>query len=240
MVALLEATMWRNIRDPDFLLGALKTYRMMTGLSQMDPDFVADWWVRPPARIRRDPALPDRGGARPPARRHRPHGGATRATSPPTRRWSARRWPASARSRWPGAPTTRCCSDPAATALPDWVPANFAGPNGAKVFTRRSGKTLRVGIDGVFTYAGFHDVVLARLEDVAGQAALDRSVFAGGCAESAEVSVDALAEDMLKLYYEDFIAQWDALPARRGAGADDRPARGEREPQGPVERRIRR
>ena len=38
MVALLEATMWRQIRDPDFLLGALKTYRMMTGLSQMDPD----------------------------------------------------------------------------------------------------------------------------------------------------------------------------------------------------------
>ncbi|TKB22980.1 MAG: type VI secretion system membrane subunit TssM, partial [Mesorhizobium sp.] len=45
MVALLEATMWRQIRDPDFMLGALKTYRMMTGLSQMDPDFAQDWWV---------------------------------------------------------------------------------------------------------------------------------------------------------------------------------------------------
>ncbi len=31
MVALLEATMWRQIRDPEFMLGALKTYRMMTG-----------------------------------------------------------------------------------------------------------------------------------------------------------------------------------------------------------------
>ena len=64
---------------------------------------------------------------------------------------------------------------------------------------------------GIFTYAGFHDVVLARLEDVAAQAELDRSVFAGGCEESAGISVDALAEDMLKLYYDDFIAQWDAL-----------------------------
>ena len=102
-------------------------------------------------------------------------------------------------------------TDPAATALPDWMPANFAGPNGSKVFTRRSGDTLRTGIDGLFTYAGFHDVVLARLEDVAAQAELDRSVFAGGCEESSGISVDALAEDVLKLYYDDFIAQWDAL-----------------------------
>ena len=42
MVALLEATMWRQIRDPDFMLGALKTYRMMTGLSQMDPAVVTE------------------------------------------------------------------------------------------------------------------------------------------------------------------------------------------------------
>ena len=212
MVALLEATMWRQIRDPEFLLGALKTYRMMTGLSQMDPDFAKDWWTDRPAGVRRDPALPDRGRARPPARRHRPHGRTT--TSYIAARRGAGRRGAAERLLDPArrsAPTTRCCSDPAATALPDWIPANFAGPNGAKVFTRRSGKTLRVGIDGVFTYAGFHDVVLARLEDVAAQAALDRSVFAGGCPESAEVSVAALAEDMLKLYYEDFIAQWDGF-----------------------------
>ena len=102
-------------------------------------------------------------------------------------------------------------SDPAAAALPDWIPASFAGPNGAEVFARRSEKTLRVGIDGLYTYAGFHGVVLDRLQDVAAQAALDRSVFAGGCPESADVSVSRLADDMLKLYYEDFIAQWDGF-----------------------------
>src|SRR5690606_30208396 len=62
-----------------------------------------------------------------------------------------------------------------------------------------------------FTYSGFHDVVLTRLEDVAAQAALDRSVFAGGCSENAETSIPALSGDILKPYYEDFIAHWDTF-----------------------------
>jgi type VI secretion system protein ImpL len=95
--------------------------------------------------------------------------------------------------------------------LPEWIPANFAGPNGSKVFTRRSGRTLRVGLPGAFTYSGFHDVVLELIEEVAAEAALDRTVFAGGCDESAETSIPALTADVLKLYYDDFIAQWDSF-----------------------------
>ena len=167
---------------------------------------------RPAANSPPTAALPDARPRSPPARRHRPHGGATTATSRPTRRWSAEALQSVCSIPLPQRAYQRAA---APTRRPprcqDWIPANFAGPNGAKVFTRRSDKTLRVGIAGVFTYAGFHDVVLARLEDVAGQAALDRSVFAGGCPESAEASVAALAEDMLKLYYEDFIAQWDGF-----------------------------
>ncbi|RWG93833.1 MAG: type VI secretion system membrane subunit TssM, partial [Mesorhizobium sp.] len=48
-------------------------------------------------------------------------------------------------------------------------------------------------------------------EDVAAQAALDRAVFAGGCSENAETSVSALSEDILKLYYDDYISQWDSF-----------------------------
>ncbi|TIW17671.1 MAG: type VI secretion system membrane subunit TssM, partial [Mesorhizobium sp.] len=102
-------------------------------------------------------------------------------------------------------------ADPEVAAVKEWVPANFAGPNGAKVFARRSDKTLRVGVSGAFTYAGFHDAVLDRVEDVAAQAALDRAVFAGGCSENSETSVSALSEDILKLYYDDYIAQWDSF-----------------------------
>ena len=40
--------------------------------------------------------------------------------------------------------------DPAVAELKEWIPANFAGPNAAKVLARRSDKTLRVGISGAY------------------------------------------------------------------------------------------
>ena len=91
MVALLEATMWRQIRDPDFMLGALKTYRMMTGLSQMDTDFAQNWWVNELARIRHRsrpfrPPTP-KSISLPPSAAWR----STTAMSRPTRRWWPRR-----------------------------------------------------------------------------------------------------------------------------------------------------
>lgn len=210
MVALLEATMWRDIRDPDFLLDALKTYRMMTGLSQMDPEFAKTWWAT---------RLPDHAPIAPfPTEAAADHQFAAidrmavaGSYVPPDEALVAQALVAICAIPLPVRAYNALLSDPAATALPEWVPAVHAGPNGARVLTRISGRTLRVGIPGIFTYDGFHDVVLELLEDVAAQAALDRSVFAGGCPESADVSVTTLAEDMLKLYYEDFIAQWDGF-----------------------------
>jgi type VI secretion system protein ImpL len=210
MVALLEATMWRHVRDPEFLLDALKTYRMMTGLAQMDPGFAAAWWVE---------RLPGFAPLNPfPTQAAADHQVAA------LRRMAVEESYLAPDEALVGQALASICSiplsvraynalrsDPAALALADWIPAAHAGPNGARVFTRSSGKTLRVGIDGLYTYAGFHDVVLGRIDDVAAQAALDRSVFAGGCPESSDPSVAVLADDILKLYYEDFIAQWDGL-----------------------------
>jgi type VI secretion system protein ImpL len=210
MVALLEATMWRQIRDPDFLLDALKTYRMMTGLSQMDPEFAKAWWAG---------RLPEFAPIAPfPTEAAAEHQFAALdrlvvadSYVPPDEALVAQALVAICAIPLPVRAYNALLSDPEATALPEWIPAVHAGPNGARVLTRISGRTLRVGIPGIFTYDGFHDVVLGRLEDVAAQAALDRSVFAGGCPESSDVSVTTLAEDMLKLYYEDFIAQWDGF-----------------------------
>jgi type VI secretion system protein ImpL len=210
MVALLEATMWQNIGDADFLLGALKTYRMVTGTSPLDPALAKAWWTDELPAFAATPPFPTEA-----ARDHQLAAldrmaleEAYIAPDPALMRralLSVCSIPLSRRAY--GA----LLSDPAVADLPDWAPASFAGPNGAEIFTRRSGDTLRVGIPGAFTYQGFHGAVLPRLPEVAAQAALDRSVFEGGCDESAEVSVDALAQDMLKLYYEDFIAEWDAL-----------------------------
>ncbi|WP_419696500.1 type VI secretion system membrane subunit TssM [Mesorhizobium muleiense] len=210
MVALLEATMWRQIRDPDFMLGALKTYRMMTGLSQMDADYVQSWWVND---------LPEFAPAAP-----FPTADAEEHQLAAIRRMTVDDSYISADQALVAEALKTVCTislparayrqllaDPAVAGLKEWIPANFAGPNGAKVFARRSDKTLRVGISGAFTYAGFHDAILERVEDVAAQAALDRAVFAGGCSENSETSVTALSEDILKLYYEDYIAQWDSI-----------------------------
>lgn len=210
MVALLEATMWRQIRDPDFMLGALKTYRMMTGLSQMDADYVQSWWVND---------LPEFAPAAPfPTTDAEEHQlAAIRRMAVDDSYISADQALVAEALKTvctislPARAYRQLLADPAVAGLKEWIPANFAGPNGAKVFARRSDKTLRVGISGAFTYSGFHDAILDRIEDVAAQAALDRAVFAGGCSENSETSVSALSEDILKLYYEDYIAQWDSI-----------------------------
>ncbi|TIN80343.1 type VI secretion system membrane subunit TssM [Mesorhizobium sp.] len=210
MVALLEATMWRQIRDPDFMLGALKTYRMMTGLSQMDADYVQSWWVND---------LPEFAPAAPfPTADAEEHQlAAIRRMTVDDSYISADQGLVAEALKTvctislPARAYRQLLADPAVAGLKEWIPANFAGPNGAKVFARRSDKTLRVGISGAFTYSGFHDAILDRIEDVAAQAALDRAVFAGGCSENSETSVSALSEDILKLYYEDYIAQWDSI-----------------------------
>jgi type VI secretion system protein ImpL len=202
--------MWREIRDPDFLLDALKVYRMMTGLSQMDPDFARAWWTtRLPERAPANPFPTEAAAARQLDALARM--AYDESHPPPDEALVAQALEAICEIPLPRRAYNALVTDPAATALPDWIPAAHAGPNGARVLTRFSGRTLRVGIPGVYTYAGFHDVVLERLEDVAAQAALDRSVYTGGCQESAEASVTTLAEDMLKLYYDDFIDHWEGF-----------------------------
>ncbi|MDI3337739.1 type VI secretion system membrane subunit TssM [Defluviimonas aestuarii] len=210
LVAVLEATMWRHVRDPEFLLGALKTYFMMTGMAPYDRDYVASWWQEalPEAAaidlFPTDAALDHQLSAI-----DRLAGEETKIAPDPDLMNAALQSictiPLSVRAY--GA----LRQDPAVAALTDWIPAEKAGPNAPQVLTRLSQQTLRVGLPGAFTYRGFHDVVLPLIPEVAAQAALDRAVFAGGCAESSDASVATLEADILKLYSDDFIAQWDGL-----------------------------
>ena len=160
MVALLEATMWRQIRDPDFQLGALKTYRMMTGLSPMDAGFAGDWWTTRAARVRRrPPPFPTEA-----AQAHQlaaiermPYDASfIAARRRAGRRRAAERLLDPARA---SAPTTRCSPTRRR-------PRCRTGSRRARRPERRQGlrpalgQDLRVGIEGIYTYAGFHDVVL--------------------------------------------------------------------------------
>jgi type VI secretion system protein ImpL len=212
MIALLEATMWREIRNPEFLLGALKSYHMLTGKAPYDRDFLAFWWTEKlpesapivpfptEAALAHQLAAIDRAAGDEAAQRIQPDDllVAKALESICTVPLSVRAYNA-------------LMQDPNVTGLPDWVPAEAGGPNAARVLTRLSGKTLRIGLPGAYTYAGFHEVILPLIPEVAAQAALDREVFAGGCAESSNTSVPQLELDILKLYSDDFIAQWDGF-----------------------------
>ncbi len=210
MVALLEATMWRHSRDPEFLLGALKSYQMMTGQAPYDAAFLGVWWQTVlPEFAPIDPFPTDESVDHQLAALLRMSGEEDKIGSDPalvsTALESICTIPLAVRAY------RSLRSDPAVAGLPDWIPAENTGPNGARVLTRLSEKTLRIGLPGAFTYDGFHNAVLPLVPEVAAQATLDRAVFAGGCSESAEASVDTLETDILKLYYDDFIAQWDGF-----------------------------
>jgi type VI secretion system protein ImpL len=210
MVAMLEATMWRQIRDPEYLLGALKVYYMMTGLAPYDREFAAQWWQdQLPLSASIDPfpteaalehqlAAIDRMGSE--EQKIAPDNALVQQALQ-----SICTIPLAARAY------SALISDPTVTALPKWIPAEKAGPNAIRVLTRISDKTLRVGLPGAFTYDGFHTTVLPLIPEVAATAALDQAVFAGGCAESSDASVATLEADILKLYQDDFIAQWNGL-----------------------------
>ena len=210
MVAMLEATMWRQIRDPEYLLGALKVYYMMTGLAPYDRDFAAQWWQdQLPLNAPIDPFPTDAALEHQLAAINR-MGSEEQKVAPDNALvqqalQSICTIPLAARAY------SALISDPAVTALPEWIPAEKAGPNATRVLTRISEKTLRVGLPGAFSYDGFHNVVLPLIPEVAATAALDQAVFAGGCAESSDASVATLEADILKLYQDDFIAQWNGF-----------------------------
>ncbi|PWJ16552.1 type VI secretion system membrane subunit TssM [Jannaschia seohaensis] len=210
MVALLEATMWRHARDPEFQLGALKAYQMLTGGAPYDAEFLGFWWqTELPAFAPIEPFPTEEAIDHQLAALSRMATEENKIEADPalvsTSLETICTIPLAVRAY------RDLMANPAVTGLDDWIPAEHVGPNGARVLTRLSEKTLRLGLPGAFTYAGFHEAILPLLPEVAGQAVLDRAVFTGGCTESAEASEQLLEQDMLKLYQDEFIATWNGM-----------------------------
>ena len=202
--------------------------RRRTGGPNRLPEFAAGRRPSRPRPRRRTSSPPS---TRMPLRR--------RASSPPTTRWSPRRCRASARSRCAQRAYDALLSDPAATALPDWIPANFAGPNGAKVFVRHSGKTLRVGIDGHLhlrrlprrgARRGSRTSPPRRRSTARSSPAAARRAPRPRSRRSRRGHAEALLRRLHRPV--------GRLPARRDAGAAHRPPHRQREPQGPRQRRL--
>ncbi|MCR8723340.1 type VI secretion system membrane subunit TssM [Frigidibacter sp. ROC022] len=100
----------------------------------------------------------------------------------------------------------------AATELPEFRISNIGGPNVGRVMTRSSGKPLSEGIPGIYTYDGFNDVFLREAVGVAERVQKESFVLGeAGEGQQDEAKLIALSRDVLDLYYDDFIKQYEAL-----------------------------
>ena len=103
-------------------------------------------------------------------------------------------------------------NSPRAAALPDWRITDIGGPAVSRVLVRSSGKPLNEGIEGIFTYNGFNSVFLDEALGVAKRIQRESWVLGErGETEQNEQILVAMSRDVLDLYYNDFIARYDAI-----------------------------
>jgi type VI secretion system protein ImpL len=99
--------------------------------------------------------------------------------------------------------------------LPDGVSdfrlSDAAGRDAALVFRSKSGKPLSEPLSGLFTVEGYRKAFLASSLAQSATLAEERWVLGRKLGESGDAK--RLADDVLQLYYQDYIRTWDALLA---------------------------
>jgi type VI secretion system protein ImpL len=96
--------------------------------------------------------------------------------------------------------------------LPEFSPASAGGREASSVFVRKSGEPVTRGVNGMFSAAGnarFMKASAQALDDVENE----RWVLAQQEASQLGGNREQVAQAVLQLYYDDYIAQWDALLA---------------------------
>jgi type VI secretion system protein ImpL len=95
--------------------------------------------------------------------------------------------------------------------LPEFSPAGAGGREAGNVFVRKSGEPLTRGVNGMFSPAGYARFLEAAL-DAMNDVEKERWVLAQQEASQA-TNREQVRHAVLQLYYDDYIAQWDALLA---------------------------
>ena len=98
-----------------------------------------------------------------------------------------------------------------ARALAPWIPADALGPLGEQAFERTSKKPLRDGIPGLFTGDGYRTVVLSQVTDAAREALDEQWVRGTDQPNAAGLTVDAVSQAALQLYFDNFEQRWSDL-----------------------------
>ena len=103
---------------------------------------------------------------------------------------------------------------PVARQLSQFRLTDVGGPAASRVLLRPSGKALSEGIEGVYTYKGFHDYFLPEVLAVAERIQYESWVLGPrGAAETTPEALGRITRDVLNLYYNDYVARYDQLLA---------------------------
>ena len=212
LLARLETQMLGNLGNTDFLYQALKVYLILGRAGPLDPGLVKQWMDADFAA-----SLPGDGNE--PARQALAEHVSAMLERPVTAipengplidqvRGILRQTPLARRSY------ARIISSEEAKALPLWRYSDHSGAAGSSVLLLRSGKSLDTGVDGLYTYAGYHDVFAKLLPEVTEDVAEDSWVLGRqDRVENNTAQVAQLRKDVLGLYLDDFVRKWDGLIA---------------------------
>ncbi len=100
----------------------------------------------------------------------------------------------------------------AARNIREWRISDNAGASPERVLVRRSGATLRSGIEGFYTYEGFHNVLLPALDRIAQEIAAESFVFIDDAPDATtQALLDGFKDDVIGLYVDDYVFKWDQL-----------------------------
>ena len=201
----LENRMWENINSPEVLYDLLKTYLMLGQLAPFDAQFVqsvfnVDW-----RQTYRGTAAYDTLNAHLAAILEYPMESIDLdgALIDRAQRQIAQVPIAVMAYR-------SILSSTAALDLPEFRLTEAGGPAVARVFQRASGASLAEGIPGIYTYQGFHSEFLPALAQVDDLVSESRWVL-GPYMSQRQQNVFAVVQDVLRLYEEDFAAQYEDL-----------------------------
>nr|WP_256476419.1 type VI secretion system membrane subunit TssM [Siccirubricoccus soli] len=211
LLARVEAGMRTNIGNLDYLYTALKVYLILGRRGPLDADLVTDWLT---TDIDRD--LQDDETARTAVLEHI----AALIEQPVEEvpldnvlidqvRNVLRQMPLAQRSY------QRILASQPVKALPEWRIGDAAGPAANRIFVLRSGRPLTTGVDGIYTYRGYHETFLPLLPEVL-QDVTEATWVLGGRDEIQVTDlrrISQLRRDVQALYFDDYIRRWDAVLA---------------------------
>jgi type VI secretion system protein ImpL len=112
--------------------------------------------------------------------------------------------------------------------LPEFTVVSGGGPDAPAVLVRHSGEALTKGIPGTFTAAGYKQFI-PRSKTAAADLAKDVWVLGQDEALTDPGAADKLAQQVVQLYFDDYIRRWDTFLADIGVVSFTDLAAGSRE-----------